>query len=183
MFIIGLGITLVGWAFWLEPASLRVAENRLSISTWPSTCDGLRIAVLADLHIGSPFNGLDRLNEVIEQTNKAMQEMDKVTQRNAGNSETLSGLATHLGNGAAKLSTSVRAMRYLVSGIVDPTAGLATEHETVASSRSDSTEGSPKTSQGKRLPPKVTARLPGGDGARAKNGRVSRDDSRFKIAS
>jgi len=71
MFIIGLGITLVGWAFWLEPASLRVAENRLSISTWPSTCDGLRIAVLADLHIGSPFNGLDRLNEVIEQTNKA----------------------------------------------------------------------------------------------------------------
>ena len=62
---------LAGWAFWLEPASLRVTENRLSISTWPNACDGLRIAVLADLHIGSPFNGLDRLNDIVEKTNRA----------------------------------------------------------------------------------------------------------------
>lgn len=62
---LGLGL----WAFWIEPASLRVSEQRLSIASWPRECDGLRIAVLADLHIGSPYNGLDQLREVVRRTN------------------------------------------------------------------------------------------------------------------
>jgi uncharacterized protein len=64
---LGLGL----WAFRIEPASLRVSEQRLSIASWPRACDGLRIAVLADLHIGSPYNGLDRLREVVRRTNAA----------------------------------------------------------------------------------------------------------------
>ena len=58
-------------ALWLEPASLRVATYRLNIPRWPPACDGLRVAVLADLHVGSPWNGRDRLAEIAADTNAA----------------------------------------------------------------------------------------------------------------
>jgi predicted MPP superfamily phosphohydrolase len=56
---------LVLWVFWLEPASLRNEEHDLRLSAWPTECDGIRIAVLADLHTGSPFHGLAKLEEIV----------------------------------------------------------------------------------------------------------------------
>src|SRR4029077_15537266 len=57
------------WAFWLEPASLTVAEHRLDIP-WPGGRP-LRIAVLPHLHVGSPFNGLGKLRAIVARTNAA----------------------------------------------------------------------------------------------------------------
>ena len=57
------------WAFWWEPASLVVSEETLSLP-WPAAT-GPRIAVLADLHVGSPFNDLDRLRNIVRRTNAA----------------------------------------------------------------------------------------------------------------
>ena len=54
------------WAFWLEPASLRVHEETLSIS-WPR--QPLRVAILTDLHIGSPHNDLPQLKRLVAKTN------------------------------------------------------------------------------------------------------------------
>jgi predicted MPP superfamily phosphohydrolase len=62
---------LGAWAFWLEPASLKVQEHTLNIPRWPRSLDGLRIAVLADLHTGSPFNGVAKLQEIVAATNNA----------------------------------------------------------------------------------------------------------------
>jgi predicted MPP superfamily phosphohydrolase len=59
------------WGFGIEPASLHNATYRLALPHWPSACAGLRVAVLADLHTGSPFNGLDKLDEIIALTRKA----------------------------------------------------------------------------------------------------------------
>ncbi len=59
------------WAFWLEPSSLRNEDHEIHLPNWPAACDGLRIAVLADLHVGSPFNGLDKLARIVELTLKA----------------------------------------------------------------------------------------------------------------
>jgi predicted MPP superfamily phosphohydrolase len=59
------------WAFWLEPASLHNATNRLPIPNWPALCNGFRVALLADLHVGSPFNGLSKLNRIVRLTNAA----------------------------------------------------------------------------------------------------------------
>ena len=64
----GLILTLTGWAFWLEPASLYNEKYELALSTWPERCDGIRIAALADLHVGSPFNRLDNLQRVVDLT-------------------------------------------------------------------------------------------------------------------
>ena len=57
------------WAFWLEPARLAVVEERISVRAPAS--GSLRIAVLTDLHVGSPFNGLDKLREIVDRTNAA----------------------------------------------------------------------------------------------------------------
>jgi len=56
-------------AFWLEPASLTVVSERIQLpKPLPKP---LKIAVLTDLHIGSPFNGMDKLRDVVARTNAA----------------------------------------------------------------------------------------------------------------
>ncbi len=66
---LGVVLFLAAWGFWLEPASLRVDYERLAIP-WPGR--PLRIAVLTDLHVGSPFNGVAKLRRVVERTNEAL---------------------------------------------------------------------------------------------------------------
>ena len=68
---VGLFAFLGLWAFWLEPASLRNEDHELPLPAWPAECTGLRVAVLADLHVGSPFNGLANLETVVALTQKA----------------------------------------------------------------------------------------------------------------
>jgi len=58
------------WGFVVEPASLQVREYEPRLEKLPAELVGLRVAVLADLHVGSPFNGLDKLREIVEQTNE-----------------------------------------------------------------------------------------------------------------
>lgn len=67
----GLAVTLSAWAFWLEPASLRNETHTLRLPTWPAACDGLRVAVLADLHVGAPYSGPSKLEDVVELTARA----------------------------------------------------------------------------------------------------------------
>lgn len=61
-------VTFGVWAFWLEPASLHNANYEISPPAWPAACDGIRVAVLADLHVGSPFNGIDKLERIVDLT-------------------------------------------------------------------------------------------------------------------
>lgn len=65
------GLVLGVWALGAEPAYLRVREYPLSIPGWPAGRTGMRIALLSDLHVGSPHNGLDKLEEVVARTNAA----------------------------------------------------------------------------------------------------------------
>ncbi|MHC5211541.1 MAG: metallophosphoesterase [Planctomycetota bacterium] len=69
MLLLALPLALGGWAFVVEPASLGVHEEALALPTWPATHAPLRIALLADLHTGSPFHGLDTLAEIVDETN------------------------------------------------------------------------------------------------------------------
>lgn len=65
----GLLVALAGWGFWWEPASLSTREYDLVLPGWPAAAGDLRIAVLADLHTGSPHNDLEKLQEVVTSTN------------------------------------------------------------------------------------------------------------------
>jgi predicted MPP superfamily phosphohydrolase len=65
-----LGAVALGcWAFAWEPASLTTRAHRLHIPHWRAELAGLRVAVLADLHVGSPFNGMSKLAEIVATTN------------------------------------------------------------------------------------------------------------------
>jgi len=57
------------WGFWWEPASLLIRQYEIQLSQWPSHAGQLRIAVIADLHTGSPFNDLEKLESVVRSTN------------------------------------------------------------------------------------------------------------------
>jgi len=66
----GLCVGLAGlWGLWLEPRSLRLRTERIDVPGWPKEDDGLRIALLADLHTGSPWNDENKLREIVRRTN------------------------------------------------------------------------------------------------------------------
>ncbi|MEX0349875.1 MAG: metallophosphoesterase [Paracoccaceae bacterium] len=68
-----LAVTLAGlfaglYGFFIEPAlRLRVRRWRIRRDDW--TAPPLRIAVIADLHVGEPFVGLDRVRQIVRRTN------------------------------------------------------------------------------------------------------------------
>ena len=64
-----MGLVALGlWAFWLEPSSLHNENHVITLPSWPAKCDGVRVALLADLHVGSPFNGTDKLERIVDMT-------------------------------------------------------------------------------------------------------------------
>ena len=66
MFLAGLFTSLYG--FFIEPAlRLRVKRQRIRPPNW--TGGPLKIAVLADIHMGEPFVTLDRLKRIVTRTN------------------------------------------------------------------------------------------------------------------
>lgn len=69
----GIVVALAGWGG--EPASLSTREYDLSLPGWPASTLELRIAVLADLHTGSPHNDLEKLQDVVQATNRAQPDL------------------------------------------------------------------------------------------------------------
>lgn len=59
------------WAFRIEPDSLRVRDYDLPLLHWPVTQDGLRIALLTDLHAGAPYIDDAKIARVVALTNQA----------------------------------------------------------------------------------------------------------------
>ncbi|KFN43514.1 metallophosphoesterase [Arenimonas oryziterrae] len=57
--------SLALWAFAYEPSRLTTRTQALAIPRWPPACSGLRVAVASDLHVGSPYYGLEKLDRVV----------------------------------------------------------------------------------------------------------------------
>jgi predicted MPP superfamily phosphohydrolase len=69
---VGLAVLITGaclalWAFAIEPSRLIVQQERIALPL--ALRAPLRIAILADLHVGSPFNGISNLRRVVDRTN------------------------------------------------------------------------------------------------------------------
>ncbi|MFA0813150.1 metallophosphoesterase [Microbulbifer epialgicus] len=71
--IIGLALTI--WAFFLEPNSFRIREQTITIDSWPKACNNKKVAILADLHVGAPYKGLDSLRELVEKVNNSQPDL------------------------------------------------------------------------------------------------------------
>lgn len=69
IFSLALLFALAVWAFFIEPSGLRFNHDKLVVPAWPASCNGTTIAVLADLHVGSPYKGLSSLRKLVEKVN------------------------------------------------------------------------------------------------------------------
>jgi uncharacterized protein len=67
-------ILLIGlvffWAFLIEPNRLVVREQTIQIDNWPKELNGLRIAVVSDIHAGGWFINDKKLRTIVQRTNQ-----------------------------------------------------------------------------------------------------------------
>ena len=68
-FTVGALVALTGYAFLVEPARLVVNRQQLDIPNWPAALAGLRVALLSDIHVGSPHWGPDHVRVLVERVN------------------------------------------------------------------------------------------------------------------
>ena len=64
-----LPVLLALWTVFIGPRRLVVHREDLALPRWPATEAPLRVALLSDLHVGSPHWGLARLDTLVERTN------------------------------------------------------------------------------------------------------------------
>lgn len=58
-------VVFLVWGCVWEPASLVERDYTFELPNWSPQCDGLRVDVVADLHTGSPHNGVDKLDRLV----------------------------------------------------------------------------------------------------------------------
>jgi predicted MPP superfamily phosphohydrolase len=58
------GAALGTYAAWIEPRRLLVRRRDLALPRWPRALDGLRVALVSDLHSGAPHVDRDRVRAV-----------------------------------------------------------------------------------------------------------------------
>lgn len=68
MLVFGAAV-LAAWGFVIEPGLLRTTKVEVASDRLPAKMQPLRIAVISDLHVGSPWNGLERIDTVIRRIN------------------------------------------------------------------------------------------------------------------
>jgi uncharacterized protein len=69
--IFALGLILGVWSFIIEPNQLVVRHQTVLLANWPSSLNGFRIAAMSDIHAGSPFIDVAKLQEIVVRTNAA----------------------------------------------------------------------------------------------------------------
>lgn len=62
-------IVFLAWGVGVEPRLLGVTETEISSPTWETYWSPLRIAVLSDLHVGSPHIDIEHVGEIVEAVN------------------------------------------------------------------------------------------------------------------
>ena len=63
------------WALVIEPSRLILRETQITLPSWPAGLKGLRIAVISDLHAGSPYITIDKIHQIVEKTNGAQPDL------------------------------------------------------------------------------------------------------------
>jgi len=66
---------LAFWGFFIEPNRLVVHEETIEIDNWPRELDGLKVAVISDIHAGGSFINEKKLHQIVERTNELHPEL------------------------------------------------------------------------------------------------------------
>src|SRR4029078_3882396 len=60
---------LAFWGFFIEPNRLIVREESIQIDNLPRELDGLKLAVISDIHAGGSFINDKKLHTIVDRTN------------------------------------------------------------------------------------------------------------------
>ena len=60
---------MVGWSVLIEPGLLVTRRADLALDGWPSSHPPLRVALVGDLHAGSPHIDLEKVHDIVERVN------------------------------------------------------------------------------------------------------------------
>ncbi|HUQ33863.1 MAG TPA: metallophosphoesterase [Pyrinomonadaceae bacterium] len=63
------------WAFFIEPNRLVIKKETIELMGWPTEFENMRVAVLSDLHVGSPYIDADKLQLIVSKVNEAEPDM------------------------------------------------------------------------------------------------------------
>lgn len=66
---------LMFWGFLIEPGLLVVRQQTIEIENWPSELNGLKIAVLSDIHVDDWFVTERKVRTIVERTNQLQPEL------------------------------------------------------------------------------------------------------------
>ena len=62
--------SLAFWSFLIEPNRLVLHEETIQLENWPRELNGLRVAVISDIHVGGPFIDEKKLRVIVARTNQ-----------------------------------------------------------------------------------------------------------------
>ena len=63
------------WGFLIEPGRLVIRHQTIQIDNWPQQLDGLRIAVISDIHVDNWFITEKKLRTIVARTNQLQPEL------------------------------------------------------------------------------------------------------------
>lgn len=68
-------VAVAARALWWEPRHVHLTRHQIGLQGWPAALDGVRVAVMADLHAGAPHVDLHKLERVVARVNRARPEL------------------------------------------------------------------------------------------------------------
>jgi len=63
-------IALGAWSFWIEQTRLVIRTEELQLANWTPDTPPLKVAVVSDIHVGSPYWDMDSLAYLVEMINE-----------------------------------------------------------------------------------------------------------------
>src|SRR5213082_3504118 len=64
------GLLLLSYSYFVEPARLVINRQKIPIAGWNTAFNGLRIAVIGDIHGGSNGADAEEIRRMVSETNK-----------------------------------------------------------------------------------------------------------------
>ena len=105
------GLVCVAYSYFIEPNRLVVTEAEIRIEGWHPAFDGLRIAMISDIHGGSNGASAENIRRVVELTN-------------AQNPDVVVLLGDYVSQGSTRMPQAERPLRMPVREVADNLAGL-----------------------------------------------------------
>lgn len=112
---LGVGALCLAYSYFIEPARLVVTRSEITIKDWHPAWNGLKIALISDIHGGSNGASAAQIRRVVESTNAEQPDLIVL-------------LGDYISQGTTRHPVSDRPLRMPVSEVADNLSGLQAKY-------------------------------------------------------